>query len=203
MTMAASPWAPLVSLASCSGGCRASGESKKQPGSLRNDSRFYAGSFAVMGPVIGILAIVPIIYLSVTGIMVDHIFALIDYGKTVPLQRESLPPIYQYKTLEGEISSIVAYPGEPEAISISTRLGCAELNRQRQDLGRRSDPADNTWNRCRAGQFIPRRRLRLRPALAQLGMPIVKLVTRFGPSLRCQPITWLSQMQAAVVTPGI
>lgn len=75
------------------------------------------------GPVIGILAIVPILYLSVTGIMVDHIYALIEYGKTVRLQRESLPPIYQYESLAGEVRYVVAYPDEPERLSISTRFG--------------------------------------------------------------------------------
>ena len=96
---------------------------QKVTSQLKKRQQILRWLFRSHGPVIGILAIVPIIYLSVTGIMVDHIFALIDYGKTVTLQRESLPPIYQYKTLEGEISSVVAYPGEPEAISISTRLG--------------------------------------------------------------------------------
>lgn len=96
---------------------------QKASGQLKKRQQILRWLFRSHGPVIGILAIVPILYLSVTGIMVDHIFALIDYGKTVPLQRESLPPIYQYETLEGEVSYVVAYPGEPERLSVATRFG--------------------------------------------------------------------------------
>ncbi len=96
---------------------------QKPNGDLKKRQQILRWLFRSHGPVIGILAIVPILYLSITGIMVDHIFALIDYGKTVRLERESLPPIYQYETLEGEVSYVVAYPGEPEQLSISTRFG--------------------------------------------------------------------------------
>lgn len=96
---------------------------KKPNGDLKKRQQVLRWLFRGHGPVIGILAIVPILYLSVTGIMVDHIFALIDYGKTVRLDRESLPPIYQYETLEGEVRFVVAYPDEPDRLSVSTRFG--------------------------------------------------------------------------------
>ncbi len=75
------------------------------------------------GPVIGILAIVPILYVSITGVLVDHIRWLIEVGQEVPLTRENLPPIYHFKTLNGEITHVVAYPDAPERYSVATRFG--------------------------------------------------------------------------------
>jgi hypothetical protein len=96
---------------------------EKPKGTLKRRQKILRWLYRGHGPVIGVLAIVPILYLSFTGILVDHIFWLIDYGKTVPLQRENLPPIYQFKTLNGEIKHVVAYPGEPERYSVATRFG--------------------------------------------------------------------------------
>ncbi|MBL8631010.1 MAG: PepSY domain-containing protein [Rhodospirillaceae bacterium] len=75
------------------------------------------------GPIIGLLAIVPILYVSITGAMVDHIEALIEHGKDVRLPREALPSIYDYKNLNGEISDVIAYPNAPDTFTIATRLG--------------------------------------------------------------------------------
>ena len=96
---------------------------QKAGGQLKKRQRILRWLFRGHGPVIGIIAIVPILYLSITGVMVDHIFTLIDIGKTVRLDRESLPPIYQYQTLDGEVRYVVAYPDEPDKLSISTRFG--------------------------------------------------------------------------------
>ena len=96
---------------------------EKPNGTLKKRQQILRWLFRSHGPVIGLLAVVPILYLSITGIMVDHIYTLIDYGKTVPLPRESLPPIYQYDSLEGEIRYVVAYPGKPDRLSVATRFG--------------------------------------------------------------------------------
>lgn len=96
---------------------------EKSVGQIKRRQQIIRWLYRSHGPVIGIVAIVPILYLSITGVMVDHIFTLIDIGKTVRLDREDLPPIYQYKSLQGEVRYVVAYPGEPNRISISTRFG--------------------------------------------------------------------------------
>ena len=75
------------------------------------------------GPIIGILGIIPILYISITGVMVDHIELLLEHGRDVRLPLEALPSIYNYKNLTGEISSVIAYPGAPEKLTIATRLG--------------------------------------------------------------------------------
>ncbi|MEQ8509425.1 MAG: PepSY-associated TM helix domain-containing protein [Rhodospirillaceae bacterium] len=101
---------------------------EKPNGTLKTRQKILRWLFRSHGPVIGVLAIVPILYLSITGIMVDHIYTLIEYGKSVHLPRENLPPIYQYRSLEGEIRYVIAYPDEPNRLSVSTRFGVLDTN---------------------------------------------------------------------------
>jgi hypothetical protein len=84
------------------------------------------------GPVIGLLAVVPILYVSITGAMVDHIEALIEHGRDVKLPRDALPPIYDYRNLTGEVNDVIAYPDAQERLTIATRLGVFNSN----DAGR-------------------------------------------------------------------
>jgi hypothetical protein len=92
-------------------------------GRLKRRQKILRWLYRGHGPIIGVLGIVPILYVSVTGAMVDHIGALIEHGGDVRLPRDALPPIYDYKTLAGEINDVIAYPGEPERLTIATRLG--------------------------------------------------------------------------------
>ncbi len=98
---------------------------RKRPprGRLKRRQRALRWLFRSHAPVIGLLAIVPVLYLSITGVMVDHVQTLMDVGQDIPLPRESLPPIYQYASLAGEVSHVVAYPDDPERFSVATRLG--------------------------------------------------------------------------------
>jgi len=73
--------------------------------------------------VFGLLALVPIAYLSVTGILLNHVVAFGNWARDVPMERSFLPPVYQYRSLGGELEQIVAYPGEPRRLSVSTRFG--------------------------------------------------------------------------------
>lgn len=92
-------------------------------GQLKKRQKILRWLYRSHGPVIGILAIIPILYLSITGIAVDHIFWLGDVARDVPLERESLPPIYDYENLNGEITHVVAYPGDPNRWSVASRFG--------------------------------------------------------------------------------
>ena len=71
----------------------------------------------------GLVALVPIIYLSVTGIILDHVVGFGNWARDVPMARSSLPPVYQYRSLGEELEQVVAYPGEPQRLSVTTRLG--------------------------------------------------------------------------------
>jgi hypothetical protein len=92
-------------------------------GHLKRRQKILRWLYRGHGPIIGLLGIVPIVYVSITGAMVDHIEDLIEHGSDVRLPREALPPIYAYKTLVGEINDVIAYPGEPNRLTIATRLG--------------------------------------------------------------------------------
>ena len=77
-------------------------------------------------PVIGILGVAPILYLSVTGILFNHILTLIEWGGAREVQREHLPPVWQYQSLKGEIDQVVTFSGDPDHMMISTRFGVLE-----------------------------------------------------------------------------
>lgn len=98
---------------------------KHQPpkGQLKRRQKVLRWIYRGHGPVVGILAIVPILYVSITGAMVDHIEVLLEHGKEIRLPREALPSIYEYKNLTGEIGDVIAYPNEPQKLTIATRLG--------------------------------------------------------------------------------
>ena len=91
--------------------------------------------FRFHGPVIGVLCFVPLLYFGVTGIFLNHIFGFIPWGQNIALERESLPPAYQYTSLKHEIESVVALPDRPDELIISTRLGLLES----KDGGQRWD----------------------------------------------------------------
>lgn len=74
-------------------------------------------------PIIGIIAIVPILYLSITGILFNHIYAFINWGEKIDIERSNLPYVWRYETLKGEIDQIITYPDQPQKMSISTRYG--------------------------------------------------------------------------------
>ena len=91
--------------------------------------------FRFHGPVIGLICFVPLIYFGVTGIFLDHIFGFIDWGQKISLSRTNLPIAYEYKNLSHEIDSAVAYPGDSDHLTISTRLGVLD-----------SRDGGQTWN---------------------------------------------------------
>ena len=74
-------------------------------------------------PIIGILGIIPILYLSVTGILFNHILTFINWGEKIDIDRSDLPYVWRYESLKGEIDQVVTYPDNPEKMSISTRYG--------------------------------------------------------------------------------
>jgi hypothetical protein len=70
--------------------------------------------------------VVPILYLSVTGILFNHILTFIEWGEAREVRREHLPPVWQYQSLKGEIDQVVTFAGDPDHMMISTRFGVLE-----------------------------------------------------------------------------
>jgi hypothetical protein len=122
--------------------------------SIRSDHRqsILSGLYRSHAPVIGILGVVPILYLSVTGILFNHILTFIEWGEAREVRREHLPAVWQYQSLKGEIDQVVTFAGDPDHLLISTRFGVlrtrdggaswsaqTELGSERGQLFRSSD----------------------------------------------------------------
>tara|TARA_B100001964_G_scaffold80405_1_gene90726 strand:+ start:20871 stop:22349 length:1479 start_codon:yes stop_codon:yes gene_type:complete len=84
---------------------------------------FSKSVYRMHAPIIGLLGIIPILYLSVTGILFNHILTFINWGEKIDVERSKLPYVWRYESLKGEIDQVVAYPDSPEKMSISTRYG--------------------------------------------------------------------------------
>ena len=79
--------------------------------------------FGIHTTVFGLIGIAPIVYLSITGILIDHRDVLGHWMRSVEISREWLTPVYDMKSWDGEIYSIAGYPGEPGKLSLGTRGG--------------------------------------------------------------------------------
>ena len=95
----------------------------KPQGALKSRQQILRWLFRGHGPVIGLLAVVPILYVSITGIAVDHIVVLLEPDANVPVSRAVLPPLYDYRNLSREVTGVVAFPNAPDRFVISSRFG--------------------------------------------------------------------------------
>ncbi|MEZ5566089.1 MAG: PepSY-associated TM helix domain-containing protein [Gammaproteobacteria bacterium] len=93
----------------------------KQSLSTGNRRSVYRWLFRGHGPVIGLLAIIPIVFLSLTGIFFDHPRALMRMMNDVSLSSSVLPTAFRPKDLAGEIRALTIDPDG--SWSVMTRLG--------------------------------------------------------------------------------
>ncbi len=82
--------------------------------------------FRSHGPVLGLIAVIPILYLSITAIPLNHIYGFIESAKDQTVERAALPPAYRLTTFDDAIDGVVAWPGQPGRISLATRFGLIE-----------------------------------------------------------------------------
>ncbi|MDH5756365.1 MAG: PepSY domain-containing protein [Nitrospinota bacterium] len=75
------------------------------------------------GLYMGIICVIPVVYLSVTGIILDHRDALNPWMKKHDISMDFMPPVYSLDSWEGEISSVMGYMGDPRRISLGARSG--------------------------------------------------------------------------------
>lgn len=90
--------------------------------------RIYRWTWRIHAPVVGLLASIPIVYLGVTGIFIDHSKELRFWMKSIDVSRQYLPPVYQFRSLKGEIYGIVSYPENKNSLTIGTRYGIFDSN---------------------------------------------------------------------------
>lgn len=85
--------------------------------------RISAWLFRSHAPIIGILAIVPIFYVSVTGIFGDHIRAIYKWSESVTVPAPLVPAGFSMRSLQGDIQDIVVNPADADGLIIATRKG--------------------------------------------------------------------------------
>ena len=105
---------------------------KKPKGSLKHRNLVLRWMYRGHGPVIGLLAVVPILYLSLSALPLNHVYDFLEWGEGKTVPRDRLPWAYQFQSLTGEIRDVVAYEDAPDRLSISTRMGILET----QDAGK-------------------------------------------------------------------
>lgn len=79
--------------------------------------------FRLHGPSLGLVAAIPIIYISLTGILLDHAKELRGWMKSVQVPRSWQTPVYDLSSWQGEIYGIVNDRSNIDKFSIATRLG--------------------------------------------------------------------------------
>ena len=79
--------------------------------------------FRFHGPILGLLAIIPIIYLSVTGIFLDHARALLPSTMGMTTSVDVAPGPYRLTSLDGEMDALRTDPTRPGYITLMTRMG--------------------------------------------------------------------------------
>lgn len=79
--------------------------------------------FRLHGPTFGLVSAIPFIYLSVTGILLDHGKEFRAWMNSIEISRSWQTPVYNLSSWKGEIYGIVNDLDNSEKFSIGTRLG--------------------------------------------------------------------------------
>lgn len=79
--------------------------------------------YRLHGPTLGLVAVIPFLYLTVTGILLDHAPELRAWMKIIHIPQALQPPVYRLNSWENEIYAIAGYPDEADRFSLGTRLG--------------------------------------------------------------------------------
>ncbi|MEQ9110353.1 MAG: PepSY domain-containing protein [Rhodospirillaceae bacterium] len=74
-------------------------------------------------PVLGVIAVVPIIYLSISGIYIDHAEWFVTNTKDVTMDRDFMPSMYNMTDLTWQLDSLAASPTDPGHLTVMTRMG--------------------------------------------------------------------------------
>ena len=69
------------------------------------------------------MIVIPLAMLFVTGVYIGHFAALSPWFKATTVPQSALPPAYALHNWNDWIEAIAAYPGQPERLSLGTRIG--------------------------------------------------------------------------------
>ena len=79
--------------------------------------------YRLHGPSLGLVCLFPVVYLSITGIMLDHSTGLRRWMKQTSLSHQWLPPVYGIGSWQNEIYGLLLNDAGDESFSLGTRLG--------------------------------------------------------------------------------
>lgn len=74
-------------------------------------------------PVLGVLAVLPILYLCITGIFFDHARTFMIASKDTHVSRDVLFSAFDLTDMRGEVTGVIGTPNAPETLSLMTRIG--------------------------------------------------------------------------------
>lgn len=74
-------------------------------------------------PILGVLAVLPILYLCITGIFFDHARTFMVASKDTHVSRDVLFSAFDLTDMRGEVTGTIGTPNEPETLSLMTRIG--------------------------------------------------------------------------------
>ncbi|MDH4121533.1 MAG: PepSY domain-containing protein [Deltaproteobacteria bacterium] len=80
-------------------------------------------SFRLHGPLVGLPALVALLYLGVSGIILDHGEGLEHWLFSTRLHRSVLPPVYDLPSWRGEVTAVMGMTGQTEGLMVGTRMG--------------------------------------------------------------------------------
>lgn len=116
---------------------------KRKGLSMRSQRSAIRWLYRAHGPVIGLVAAIPILLLAVTAFPMNHIYGFLGWSEERTVARASLPPAFQARTFDGAIDDVVAWPNDPNRIMLATRFGLLETRD-----GGRTWQADNSVPRA-------------------------------------------------------
>lgn len=94
--------------------------------SMKTQRKAMQWLFRGHAPIIGLIGLVPLLYISLSAFPMNHIYGFLDWSQGREVARSSLPAAYRATTFDHEIRSAVAWPGDPQRISLATRYGVLE-----------------------------------------------------------------------------
>lgn len=101
---------------------------KKPGGDCKPRKKTMRQLFSLHATVFGLISITPIVYLSITGIVMNHRDILGRWMRSVEINRTWLTPAYKMQSWDDEIYSIVGYHEKPNKLSLGTRTGMYTTN---------------------------------------------------------------------------
>lgn len=113
--------------------------------------------FRLHGPTFGLLTVIPFVYLSLTGILLDHGKEFRNWMSSTEITRNWQTPVYNLNSWDGEIYGIDSDKDKLNKFSVATRLGLFTTHDNGQHWQRERMPGNKAlfvWSLRRHGDTV-------------------------------------------------